>query len=129
MARERAMAMLLLSLAASAGAQDASTQREGRGWIFGGGVTAGQIQFSNAEGLEVAVGPMTGAIVLPYGAGVVEQRAGQVIDLSTPPPPETVKVAKFPRASPFTAAMRSPRGGPSWPSSTSWPPTTTDSTS
>jgi hypothetical protein len=90
-------AVLLVALAASAGAQDASAPG-GKGWIFGGGLTAGTTAFTGAEGLAVALGPVVEVHVSPVAGSVMEERRLDLIDASTPPPPGTVHVAPIPRS-------------------------------
>lgn len=86
----------LLSLAVSAGAQDSAPNR--RGFVFGGGFTAGGVTFAGAAGRAVAVGPVMSLTVLPYGGGVVESRSIQVVDRFEAPPADAVWVVPFPKS-------------------------------
>jgi opacity protein-like surface antigen len=97
MTRGLLAAVLLVGLAASAGAQDANAP-SGRGWIIGGGITAGTTAFTGAEGMAVAVGPVVEYQVLPVGGQVVGQRQLDLIDASAVPPADTVHVAPIPRS-------------------------------
>lgn len=97
MTRVLGVGFLMCSLAGSAAAQDGNASQE-RGWILGGGITAGTTAFTGAEGLAVAVGPVEDVQVLPFGAGVVWERRLDLIDASAPPPPDTVHVAPIPRS-------------------------------
>lgn len=94
MTRGLVVLVLLCGLASSAGAEDASSS-EGRGWIFGGGITSGTIAFPGAEDLAVAVGPVDRVEALFLGPAIGERRI-EIIDASAPPPPATVHVAPFP---------------------------------
>jgi hypothetical protein len=96
MTRVLMVGVLMCSLAGSAAAQDGDAGEE-RGWIFGGGITAGTTAFIGAEGLAVAVGPVEDVQVLPFGGGVVVERRLDLIDVSAAPPPDTVHVAPIPR--------------------------------
>lgn len=97
MTRGLMVAVLLGSLAAPAGAQDANAP-SGRGWIIGGGLTAGNTAFTGGEGMAVAVGPVVEFQVLGVGGQVIAQRRLDLIDASTTPPPGTVHVAPIPRS-------------------------------
>jgi hypothetical protein len=88
---------LLCSLAGSAGAQDRSPS-DGRGWIFGGGLTGGTMSFAGGEDRAVAVGPVTRVVVVSLVGTGVAQRSLQLVDPSLPLPPGTVRVATFPRS-------------------------------
>ena len=96
MTRVLMVSVLLCGLAVSAGAEDRSNA-DGRGWIFGGGITSGTIAFAGAEDLAVAVGPVDRVEVPLLGPAIAERRI-EVIDASAPPPPETVHVAPFPQS-------------------------------
>ena len=89
--------VLALGLAASAEAQDANSPG-GRGWIIGGGLTAGSTAFIGAEGLAVAVGPVVSYQALPLSGQVLVERRLDLIDASAPPPADAVHVATFPRS-------------------------------
>jgi len=95
MTRGFVAAVLLVGLAGSVQAQDANAP-SGRGWIIGGGITAGTTAFTGAEGLAVAVGPVVDAQV--FGGQLMEQRQLDLIDASAAPPPGTVHVASIPRS-------------------------------
>jgi hypothetical protein len=95
MTRGLLVSVLLCSLAASAGAEDGRPPN-GRGWIFGGGITGGSVGFAGAEGLAVAVGPVDHVEILLFGSGAVAERRLQVVDADGPPPEGTVHVARFP---------------------------------
>ena len=100
--------VLACSLAAPAVAQDCEApedapsrrqapkrdDRNGRGWIIGGGFTGGNLSFPGADGKAVAVGPAR-FVPAPFGGGYEERRLA-LIDASQTPPPETVHVARFP---------------------------------
>jgi hypothetical protein len=88
----------VLSVAAFAGAQDSAEPPETRGWIFGGGISAGTMAFPGAEDEAVAVGDVTDGIVLPYGVGLIGQRSILLVDRSAVPPAGTVFTALFPRS-------------------------------
>jgi len=88
---------LLYGLAASAGAQDGSPSN-GRGWIFGGGLTGGTMSFGGAEGRAVAVGQVTAFVVVSLDGRTVAQRTVQLVDPSALLPPGTVHIATFPES-------------------------------
>jgi len=107
MTRVLMVSVLLCRLAVSAGAEDRSNA-DGRGWIFGGGITSGTIAFAGAEDLAVAVGPVDRVEAPLLGPAIAERRI-EVIDASAPPPPETVHVAPFPQST--TGAAITLHGG------------------
>ena len=96
MARKRAILAVLLALACSAQAEDAFKRPDDRGWVFGMGLTGGQINFANTDGRAVALGPVDGYVVL--GSTAYAQRDLHLVDGSNPPPADTVAVKKFPRS-------------------------------
>ena len=69
---------------------------ESRGWIVGGGVTGGRLSFTNREGRGVALGPVEGYTLLPYGGGLLEHRDLDVFDPKTPPPSDAERTVLFP---------------------------------
>ena len=95
MTRGLMVSVLLCSLAAPAGAEDRNSA-DGKGWIFGGGITGGSMGFTGAEGLAVAVGPVDHVEILLFGGRGVAERRLQVIDADATPPEGTVHVARFP---------------------------------
>jgi hypothetical protein len=70
---------------------------EDRGWIFGGGVTFGELGFTNSVGKGVALGPVNG-YSLEYGGEITEHRDLHVYDQNVPPPAEAERIVPFPRS-------------------------------
>ena len=102
----RGLVVFLSMMAASAGAQERNPS-DGRGWVFGGGLTGGSMSFSAAEGRALAVGRV--ARVVSFLGGSVEQRTVEIVDGATNLPPDTVLVATFPEST--TAAALTLHGG------------------
>ena len=98
MARLPLWAGLSLALALPAHAADpsnASTPREGRGFMFGVALGPSQMRLSGAEDLALVVGGVTETITFPYGGGTLESRSGEIVS-RTPVPPGTIGVVPFP---------------------------------
>ena len=97
----RSLVVFLSLLAASAGAEERNPP-DGRGWVFGGGLTGGSMSFAAAEGRAIAVGRV--ARVVTWQGARIEQRTVALVDGATNLPADTVLVATFP-ASTAAAAL------------------------
>jgi hypothetical protein len=91
-----ALVGMMLSVTATVHAKEPARPADGRGWIFGGGISSGQMGFAGAEGKAVAVGEVVEHVGGFLGTPLVAQRRIQVIDASVDPPAGTVRVAPFP---------------------------------
>jgi hypothetical protein len=70
----------------------------GRGWIWGGGISAGRLSFPGGENVALALGDVTGGLVI--AGEVVEVRTGELVDSSQDSTDDATRLASLPSREP-----------------------------
>jgi hypothetical protein len=87
---------VVLALGTVAHAQSTGTRPEGRGFVWGVGLSGGRLAVSGAEGTALAVGPIMGYRVDQLSGDVSEVRTGAVVDAAGVSPDAGLPVVALP---------------------------------